>query len=50
VKVHRFLGVLIAVGILATAVFASLDVAGRAALIVAAVAEGFVSVRFKHGI
>ena len=50
VKMHRFLGVLIAIGILATAVFASLDVAGRAVLIVAAIAEGFVSVRFKHGI
>lgn len=50
VRMHRFLGVLIALGILATAVFASIDVAGRTTLVVAAIAEGFVSVRFRHGI
>lgn len=50
VKVHRFLGVVIALGIITTAVLSSLDLSARVTLVVAAIAEGFVSVRFKHGI
>lgn len=50
VRVHRFLGVLVSLGIIATAVIASNDMSGRATLVAAAIAEGFVSVRFKHGI
>lgn len=50
VRAHRVLGVLISLGVVATAVLVSNDMTGRATLIVAAIAEGFVSVRFKHGI
>lgn len=48
--VHRIVGIVLALGTLASAVFLDVDATTKALLIVSAVAEGFVSVRFGHGI
>lgn len=48
--VHRYIGIVIAVGILLCALFLPLDVSERLTLVAVAGAEAFVSVRFGHGI
>lgn len=48
--VHKLLGLCIAVAALVAVVMADVDVSTRAVLLATAVAEGFVSVRFGHGI
>lgn len=48
--VHRVIGVVLACGTVASAVFLDVDAATKSLLIASAVAEGFVSVRFGHGI
>ena len=47
---HRITGLFVAVVALACAMFLPLDVAGRLTLLGAAMTQGFVSVRFGHGI
>ena len=49
-RIHQFIGVGIAVAAVIAAVLIDLDVSTRAMLIALAGAEGFVSVRFGHGI
>ena len=46
---HRMTGYLIAVAAIVTAVIAPLDITSRLTLLVTAMAEGFISVRFGHG-
>ena len=48
--VHRYIGIVIAVGILLCALFLPLGVSERLTLVAVAGAEAFVSVRFGHGI
>ena len=49
-RVHQIFGIGLAVSALLAAVFIDLDITTRAMLIGLAGAEGFVSVRFGHGI
>lgn len=49
-QVHRMVGIALSIAILAVAIFIDVDVATKALLVVGAVAEGFMSVRFGHGI
>lgn len=49
-QVHRFIGIVLAAGTLASAIFLDVDAMTKALLVISAVAEGFVSVRFGHGI
>lgn len=49
-QVHRALGILLAVAALACAVFLDVDATTKTLLIVSALVEGVVSVRFGHGI
>ena len=49
-NVHRFVGVVLAVAAFACAVFLDVDATTKALLIASAAVEGFVSVRFGHGI
>lgn len=49
-QVHRFIGIALSIVILAAAIFVDVDAMTKALLVVGAVAEGFVSVRFGHGI
>ena len=49
-QVHRLIGIALAVVILAVAIFVDVDAGTKALLVVGALAEGFVSVRFGHGI
>lgn len=49
-QVHRFIGTVLAAGTLASAIFLDVDAMTKALLVISAVAEGFVSVRFGHGI
>ncbi len=49
-RVHRAIGILLAVATLACAVFIDVDATTKALLIVGALVEGVVSVRFGHGI
>lgn len=49
-RVHRWTGLAVASVALLAAVFLSLDTAGRLTLLAAATTQGFVSVRFAHGI
>lgn len=49
-RVHQILGIAIAVAAVFATVLIDLDVSTRAMLIALAGAEGFVSVRFGHGI
>ena len=49
-NVHRFVGVVLAVAAFAFAVFLDVDATTKALLIASAAVEGFVSVRFGHGI
>lgn len=48
--IHRIGGIALSIAILAVAVFVDVDAGTKALLVVGAVAEGFVSVRFGHGI
>ena len=49
-QVHRAIGIVLAAGTLASAIFLDVDAMTKALLVISAVAEGFVSVRFGHGI
>ena len=49
-QAHRFIGIVLAVAILAAAIFVDVDATTKALLVIGALAEGFVSVRFGHGI
>ena len=49
-RVHRALGIFLSAGALALAIFLDVDAGTKALLVISAVAEGFVSVRFGHGI
>lgn len=49
-QVHRFIGIALAVVAFALAIFIDVDATTKVLLILGAVAEGFVSVRFGHGI
>jgi hypothetical protein len=49
-QVHRAIGIALSVAILAAAIFVDVDAMTKALLVIGAVAEGFVSVRFGHGI
>lgn len=49
-QVHRMIGIVLAVAILAVAIFVDVDATTKALLVIGALAEGFVSVRFGHGI
>lgn len=49
-QVHRAIGIVLAAGTLASAIFLDIDAMTKALLVISAVAEGFVSVRFGHGI
>lgn len=49
-QVHRAIGVLLAVAAFACAVFLDVDATTKVLLIVGALVEGVVSVRFGHGI
>ena len=49
-RIHQMIGLAIAIGAVSAAVFIELDMSTRAMLIALAGAEGFVSVRFGHGI
>ncbi len=49
-RVHRALGIFLSVGALVLAIFLDVDAGTKALLVISAVAEGFVSVRFGHGI
>jgi hypothetical protein len=49
-RIHRYIGVAIAAGVMLSALFLPMDVAGRLTLVAVAIAEAFVSVRFGHGI
>lgn len=49
-SVHKLLGVFLGVAALVAVVIADVDAMTRAVLVVTALAEGFVSVRFGHGI
>ena len=49
-RVHRAIGILLAVSTLACAVFLDIDATTKALMIAGALVEGVVSVRFGHGI
>ena len=49
-QAHRVIGVLLSVGALALAIFLDVDAGTKALLVISALVEGFVSVRFGHGI
>ena len=49
-QVHRVIGVALSIATLASAIFVDVDAGTKALLVVGALAEGFVSVRFGHGI
>lgn len=49
-QLHRAFGVALSLAILAAAIFVDVDAGTKALLVVGALAEGFVSVRFGHGI
>lgn len=49
-QVHRAIGILLAVATLSCAVFIDIDATTKALLIIGALVEGVVSVRFGHGI
>lgn len=49
-QVHRMIGIALSIVILAAAIFVDVDAMTKAVLVIGAVAEGFVSVRFGHGI
>lgn len=49
-QIHRAIGIVLAAGTLASAIFLDVDAMTKALLVISAVAEGFVSVRFGHGI
>jgi hypothetical protein len=49
-QVHRAIGIVLAAGTLTSAIFLDVDAMTKALLVISAVAEGFVSVRFGHGI
>ncbi len=49
-QVHRAIGIVLAAGTLASAIFLDVDAMTKTLLVISAVAEGFVSVRFGHGI
>lgn len=49
-QVHRVIGVILSIATLAAAIFIDVDSGTKALLVVGALAEGFVSVRFGHGI
>ena len=49
-RVHRALGIFLSMGALVLAIFLDVDAGTKALLVISAVAEGFVSVLFGHGI
>lgn len=49
-QVHRVIGVALSIAILVAAIFVDVDAGTKALLVLGALAEGFVSVRFGHGI
>ena len=49
-QLHRVIGIALSIAILAAAILVDVDAGTRALLVVGALAEGFVSVRFGHGI
>lgn len=49
-QLHRVIGIALSIAILAAAVFVDVDAGTKAVLVIGALAEGFVSVRFGHGI
>ena len=49
-QLHRVFGVALSLAILAAAIFVDVDAGTKALLVIGALAEGFVSVRFGHGI
>ncbi len=49
-QLHRVFGIALSIAILAAAIFVDVDAGTKALLVIGALAEGFVSVRFGHGI
>jgi hypothetical protein len=49
-QLHRVVGVVLSIAILVAAIFIDVDAGTKALLVIGALAEGFVSVRFGHGI
>ncbi|MGA0118598.1 MAG: hypothetical protein ACO3JF_09440 [Ilumatobacteraceae bacterium] len=49
-QLHRAFGVALSLAILSAAIFVDVDAGTKALLVIGALAEGFVSVRFGHGI
>jgi hypothetical protein len=49
-QLHRVIGIVLSVAIFVAAIVVDVDAGTRAVLVVGALAEGFVSVRFGHGI
>ena len=49
-QLHRVIGIVLSVAIFVAAIVVDVDAGTRAVLVIGALAEGFVSVRFGHGI